>query len=124
MIHIVFFLSGRLLLFSQNSGRFQFNKFRLKISEIPRADGPVHSDCINPTQANARLCKQDTKEQYWGQQFLSNGKGHFGQTRPTEITGPVKVDHLQSWSRIFWSDQTEMVPVPFDVPTEISGIRH
>ena len=28
---------------------------------------------------------------------------------PTKITGPVKVDHLQSWSRIFWLDQTEMV---------------
>ena len=29
--------------------------------------------------------------------------------RPTEMTRPVKVDHLQSWSRIFRSDQTEMV---------------
>ena len=26
-----------------------------------------------------------------------------------EMTRPVKVDHLQSWSRIFRSDQTEMV---------------
>ena len=25
------------------------------------------------------------------------------------MTRPVKVDHFQSWSRIFWSDQTEMV---------------
>ena len=46
--------------------------------------------------------------------------------RPTEITGPVKVDHLQSWSREF-SDRTKSkwsVPFscPFDVPTEISGI--
>ena len=29
--------------------------------------------------------------------------------RPTEITGRVKVDHLQNWSRIFWSDQIGMV---------------
>ena len=28
--------------------------------------------------------------------------------RPTKMTRPVKVDHLQSWSRIFWSDQTEI----------------
>ena len=29
--------------------------------------------------------------------------------RPTEMTRPVKVDHLQSWSRTFRSDQTEMI---------------
>ena len=29
--------------------------------------------------------------------------------RPTEMTRPVTVDHLQSWSRIFPSDQTEKV---------------
>ena len=29
--------------------------------------------------------------------------------RPTEMTRPVTVDHLQSWSRIFRSDQTEMI---------------
>ena len=29
--------------------------------------------------------------------------------RPTEMIRPVKVDHLQSWSPKFWSDQTEMV---------------
>ena len=29
--------------------------------------------------------------------------------RRTEIIGPVKVDHLQSWSQTFRSDQTEMV---------------
>ena len=29
--------------------------------------------------------------------------------RSTEMTRPVKVDHLQSWSRIFRSSQTEMV---------------
>ena len=29
-----------------------------------------------------------------------NGKVTFS-VRPTEMTGPFKVDHLQSWSRIF-----------------------
>ena len=42
--------------------------------------------------------------------ILSNEKGHFGPSdQPTEMTRPVKVDHLQSWSWIFRSDQTEMV---------------
>ena len=61
-------------------------------------------------------CKKDTKQWYWGQQFCQMERDIS--VRPTEITGPVKVDHLQSWSRIFWSDQIEMV----DVPIEISGI--
>ena len=58
---------------------------------------------------------QNTKEQYWGQQFCQMERDIS--VRPTDITGPVKEDHLQSWSRIFrkWS-------VPFDVPSEISGI--
>ena len=62
-------------------------------------------------------CKQDTNERYWGEQL----KRHFGPT-DREITGPVEVDHFQSWSRILRSDQTEMVFSIFDVPTEISGI--
>ena len=40
-------------------------------------------------------CKQDTKERYWGQQFCQMERDIS--VRPTEITGPVKVDHLQSW---------------------------
>ena len=47
-------------------------------------------------------CKQDRKERYWGQQRDTA-------VRPTEMTRPVTVDHLQSWSRIFRPDQTEMV---------------
>ena len=30
--------------------------------------------------------------------------------RPMEMTRLVKVDHHQSWSRIFWSDQTRNGP--------------
>ena len=52
-------------------------------------------------------CKQDRKERYWGQQFCQMERDISG--RPTEMTRPVTVDHLQSWSRIFRSDQTEMV---------------
>ena len=52
-------------------------------------------------------CKQDTKERYWGQQFWQMER-HIS-VRPTEMTRPVTVDHLQSLSRIFRSDQTEMV---------------
>ena len=52
-------------------------------------------------------CKQDRKERYWGQQFWQMERD--SSVRPTEMTRPVTVDHLQSWSRIFRSDQTEMV---------------
>ena len=41
--------------------------------------------------------------------------------RPTEISRPVKVDHLQKWSQILWSDRTEMVRSIWFL-TEISGI--
>ena len=58
----------------------------------------------------------DTKEEYWGQKFCQMERDIS--VPPTEMTRPVKVDHLQSWSRIFRWDQT----VSFDVPTEISGI--
>ena len=51
--------------------------------------------------------KQDRKERYWGQQLWQMER-HIS-VRPTEMTRPVTVDHLQSWSRIFRSDQTEMV---------------
>ena len=52
-------------------------------------------------------CKQDTKERYWGQQFWQTER--YISVRPTEMARPVTVDHLQSWSRIFRSAQTEMV---------------
>ena len=63
----------------------------------------VHFCCTNPTQATARIQKSGTVDNKFGQMERDIS------VRPTEITGPVKVDHLQSWSRIFRSDQTEMV---------------
>ena len=50
-----------------------------------------------------QVSKLDTKERYWGQQFFQ-----FGPTRP------VKVDHLQSWSPIFRSDQLNIHSVPLN----------
>ena len=35
--------------------------------------------------------------------------GMFLTDRPTEKTRLVRVDHLQSWSQILWSDETEIV---------------
>ena len=52
-------------------------------------------------------CKQDKKERYWGQQF-KKWKGTF-RSGPTEMSGPVKEDHLWKWSKIFRSDVTKMV---------------
>lgn len=50
-----------------------------------------------------QVSKLDTKERYLGQQFFQ-----FGPTRP------VKVDHLQSWSPIFRSDQLNIHSVPLN----------
>ena len=56
---------------------------------------------------NTCSCKQDRKERCWRQQFWQMERDIL--VRPTEMTRPVSVDHLQSWSRTFRSDQTEMV---------------
>ena len=37
-------------------------------------------------------CRQDTKEQYWGQKFCQMERDIS--VRPTEITGLVKVDRI------------------------------
>ena len=60
-----------------------------------------------PLETTSCSCNQDTKEQYWGQQFWQMERDIS--VRPIEMTGPFKVDHLHRWSRIFRSDQTEMV---------------
>ena len=56
---------------------------------------------------NTCSCKEDRKERYSAQQFWRMERDIS--VRPTEMTRPVTVDHLQSWSRIFRSDQTETV---------------
>ena len=61
-------------------------------------------------------CKQDMKERYWGQQFCQMERDIS--VRPTEVTRPVKVDHLERWSQM---DRIEMVRSIWFL-TEISGI--
>ena len=86
-------------------------KFRFEIPEIFRVqwNGTVRFHRPDPSHRALGycFCKQDTKERYWGQQLCQMERNIS--VRPTEMTRPVKEDHLQSWSRIFRSDQTEMV---------------
>ena len=86
-------------------------KFRFEISEIPCAqwNGAFRLQRPDPILRAFGYCscKQNTKERYWGQQFCQMESDIS--VRPTEMTGLVKEDYLQTWSRIFWSDQTEMV---------------
>ena len=93
-------------------GRLPFNKNSgLKFLEISRAQWNGAFRWHRPDSSHHPFgycsCKQDTKERYWGQKFCQIKQDIS--VRPTEITVPVKVDQLQSWSRIFRSDQTEMV---------------
>ena len=90
-------------LYVKDTGRFPFSK------------NFGNSACPKTRPKPPRVWLQNTKERYWGQQFCQMERDIS--VRPTEITGPVKEDHLQNWSRIFrkWS-------VPFDVPSDISGI--
>ena len=57
---------------------------------------PVAQTRPKPPRVWLLFRKQDTKERYWGQQFCLMERDISG--RPTETTGPFKVDHLQSWS--------------------------
>ena len=86
-------------------------KLRFEISEISRAQWSGTSRLHRPDPSHRAFgycsCKQDTKWRYWEQQF-DQMETHIS-IRPTEMTRPVKVDHLESWSRIFRSEQTEMV---------------
>ena len=90
-------------------------KFRFEISEILRVQWNGTFWLHRPDPSHRALgycsCKQDTKERYWGQQFCQMERNISVQ--PTEMTRRVKEDHLQSWSRIFRSDQVRSVP--FDV---------
>ena len=89
-------------------------KFRFKISEISEISRAQWS-CTFRLQGRDPShrafgycsCKQDTKELHCWQQFCQMERDIL--VRPTEMTRSVKVDHLQSWSPIFRSDQTKMV---------------
>ena len=86
----------------------QQKKNRLEISEIPRAQWNIHSGWTDPTQATGTLDMVIVIVRRI--QKSSTGDNNFvNSVRPIEITGPVKVDHFRSWSRILRSDQTKMV---------------
>jgi len=73
-------------------------KFRFEISVILRVQWNGTFRLHRPDPSYRALgycsCKQDTKERYWGQQFCQMERD--SSVRPTEITRPVKEDHLQS----------------------------
>ena len=52
--------------------------------------------------------KREIKERYLGQELCQMERDIS--VRLSEMTRPVKVEHHQSWSRIFRSDQTEICP--------------
>ena len=86
-------------------------KFRFEISKIYKPNGSVHSGSIDPTQATARLVIVLVTRI----QGSSTRNNNFVKWKrdisvlPTEMTRPVKEDHLQSWSRMFRSDQIKTV---------------
>ena len=86
--------------------------FWFEISEIPYAqwNGTFWLHRPNPSHCvfGYCSCKEDTKEWYWGQQLFCQMERDIS-VWPTDITGLVKVDQLESWSWIFQLDQTEMV---------------
>ena len=96
---------------------------RFEISENLRdqCNGTFRSHIPDPSHRAFGYCscKQDTKERYWGQQFCEIERDIS--VRPTEVTWPVKVDHLEGWSQIFRSDRIEMFCFIWFL-TEISGI--
>ena len=96
--------------FGEMKGAFHSTKisvWNFRNSTCPLVAFRLHRP--NPSHRALGYCsfKQGTKERYWGQQFCQMERNIS--VRPTEMTRPVKEDHLQSWSRIFRSDQTEMV---------------
>ena len=105
-----------------NLERKEITRKNCWIVEIPRAQWNGTSGCTDPTQATARLvivlASRIQKRRYWGQQFCQMERNISDRT--TEITRPVKEDHLQSWSRISGRTKPKW-SVPFDVATGITG---
>ena len=75
------------------------------------SNGTLHSGYTDPSQATTRLVIDRTKEWYWGQQYCQL-KWHIS-VRPTEMSGPVKVDHLQTRAK-FLGRMEQKWSVPFD----------
>ena len=99
-------------------------KFRLDILKFHVPSGTIHSGYTDPTQATARLVivlVSRIQKSGTGDNNFVKWKGTFRSYRPTEMTRPVKVDHLKRWSQIFRSERTEMVRSIWFL-TENSGI--
>ena len=106
-------------------GRFPFDKHSdLKFRKIYVTNATVHSGRTYPTQATPRLVialVSRIQKSGTGDNNFVKWKGTFRSDRPTEVTWPVKEDHLEGWSQIFRSDRIEIVCSIWFL-TEISGI--
>ena len=94
-------------------------KFRFEISEIPRA----HSSCTDPTQATARLVIVLVSRI----QNSGTGDNNFVKWKRTFRSDRPKWPDRSKWTTFKagpeYSGRTKPKwSVPFDVPTEISGI--
>ena len=93
-------------------------KFRFEITEILRTIGTVHSGCTDPTQATVHLVNvllSRIQNSGNGDNNFDKWKGTFGQTERDKWTAFKAVPEYSSRTKLEW-------PVPFGVPTEISGI--
>ena len=101
-----------------NYGSFHSTKIPVLISKVPRAQWNSIFRLHIPDASHRAFgyCsrKQDARV-VLGIAIVSNS------VRPTEMTRPVKVAHLQRWSQIIRSDRTEMARLIWFL-TEISGI--
>ena len=86
-------------------GRFLFNKN--SSVKFHMLNGTVHSGWTDPTPHVFLFLQAEFKGVVLGTTILLMERDIS--VRQTELTEPVKGDHLQSWSRLFRSDQTEMV---------------
>ena len=97
--------------YSSVPGRFPFNKnFGLKFWKFHVPNGTVHSGFTDPFQATACLLIVPAASRI---QKSGTGDNNFVKWKglsvgPTEMSGLVKVNHLQRLSQIFPSDRTEM----------------
>ena len=90
-------------------------QFRSEISEIPRAqwNGTFRLQSDPSHRAFGYCpCKQDTKERYCQMERDIS-------VRPTEMTRPVKVDHLHLAGPEYSGRTKPKWSVPLDAPTEI-----
>ena len=94
---------------SKNNSVLNFGNFK-----VP--SGRVYPGCPVPIQATAHLDIVSVLVRFAQYRWAVLGTTiNFCQMKRdisvwmNKMTGPVKVDHLQRWSQIFWLDQTEMV---------------